>query len=68
MAGSIFCSALYTTDTSQMVEYILSELTDMHLPYPYTKDACLEARLECTQPICDVSHVYNALQQVETAM
>ena len=27
------CSALYTTDTSQMAEYTLSEFTDIHLLY-----------------------------------
>ena len=31
MAVSIYCSALYTTDTSQMAAYTLNELTDMHL-------------------------------------
>ena len=36
MAISIFCSALCTTDTSQMAEYTLNELTDMHLRYGET--------------------------------
>ena len=33
MAVSICCSALLTCDTSQMAEYTLNELTDMHLLY-----------------------------------
>ena len=33
MEVSICCSALYTPGTSQMVEYTLNELTDMHLLY-----------------------------------
>ena len=33
MEVSIFCSALYTPGTSQMVEYTLNELTDMHFLY-----------------------------------
>ena len=36
MAVSIFCSALYTTETSQMAEYTLNELMDMHLLYGET--------------------------------
>ena len=40
---------MYTTDTSHMAEYTLNELTDIHLPYPHTEDACPKARLECTQ-------------------
>ena len=28
---------MYTTDTSQMGEYTLNELTDMHLLYPHTE-------------------------------
>ena len=39
MAVSI-CSALYTTDTSQMAEYTLNELTDIHLLYGDTEAAC----------------------------
>ena len=36
MAVSIVCSALYTTETSQMAEYSLNELTDIHLLYGET--------------------------------
>ena len=36
MAVSICCSALYTTDTLQMAEYTLNELTGMHLLYGET--------------------------------
>ena len=40
MAVSICCSALYTTDTPKMAKYTLKELTDMHIPYGDTEDAC----------------------------
>ena len=29
----------HTNDTSQMADYSLNELTDMHLLYPHTEDA-----------------------------
>ena len=45
MAVSIFCSALYTTDTSQMAEYTLNELRDMHLLYGETCGNSRAARL-----------------------
>ena len=42
MTVSICCSALYTTDTSQMAEYTLNELTDLHLLYGDTEDTCAQ--------------------------
>ena len=45
MAVSIFCSALYTTDTSQITEYTLNELTGMHLLYGETLGNSRAARL-----------------------
>ena len=44
MAVSIFCTALYTTDTSQMAEYTLNELADMHLLYGETRGNSRAAR------------------------
>ena len=46
------CSALYTTDTSQMAEYTPNELTDMHLLYGDT-DTAAETELICA--CCDGS-------------
>ena len=42
---SIFCSALYITDTSQMAEYTLNELRDMHLLYRETRGNSCVARV-----------------------
>ena len=50
MEVSIYCSALYTPGISQMAEYTLNELMDMHILYGDTADASPQARLECTQP------------------
>ncbi|PSN44705.1 hypothetical protein C0J52_11831 [Blattella germanica] len=44
MVVSICCSALYTTDTSQMAEYTLHELMDMHLLYGETRGNSRAAR------------------------
>ena len=46
MEVSICCSAVYTTDTSQMAEYTLNERTDMHLLYGETRgNGCAARRL-----------------------
>ena len=44
MAVSTCCNALYTTDTLQMTEYTLIELTDMHLLYGETRGDSRAAR------------------------
>ena len=56
MEVSICCSALYTIGTSQMAEYTLNELTDVHLVYGDTEDPSPTSQL-ILQPLFRFSYV-----------
>ena len=44
MVVSVCCRALYAADTSQIAEYTLNELKDMHLQYGETRENSRAAR------------------------